>query len=61
MKERNLTDLEECVQKIEALLKEYNCQIVVDRELGGSCILVDKDVGKFDYLPHINEFTQEPK
>ena len=38
--------------KIEALLKEYNCEIIVDEELEGKCILVDKDTNAFETLPH---------
>lgn len=59
MKERDITDVEDCMYKIEALLKEYNCKIVVDKELGGDCILVDNDTNKFEVLPHINELTQK--
>jgi hypothetical protein len=56
MKKRNITDVEYCLHKISALLKEYNCEIVVDKELGGDCILVDKDTNLFEKLPHKNEF-----
>ena len=56
MKARDLTDVEECGYKIEALIKEYNCTIVVDKELKGAVILVDNDDSRFHVLPHINEF-----
>ena len=55
MKKRDITDLEDCGYKIEALLKEYNCVIVIDKELGGDCILVDKDENTFQQLPCKNE------
>lgn len=58
MKERDITDVEDCTYKISALLKEYNCEIFVDKELGGACILVDKDTNKFEVLPHKNEFKE---
>lgn len=52
MKERDITDVEDCMYKITALLKEYNCEINVDIELGYKCILVDKDTNKFEHLQH---------
>lgn len=36
-------DVDECDEKIRALLKEYNCRFEVDTELGGAIILVDND------------------
>lgn len=36
-------DVDECDEKIRAILKEYNCQFEVDHDLGGAIILVDND------------------
>jgi hypothetical protein len=50
MKVRDIDDVEDCMYKIEALLKEYNCKIVAGQELGGDIILVDKDNNRFEVL-----------
>lgn len=48
-KPKDITDVEDCYYKIEALLKEYNCQI----EFSEGCKqveLVDLDTRKFEIL-----------
>ena len=56
MKRKDITDVEDCMYKIEALLKEYNCYINFDKELGGKCILVDNDTNKFEQLPFTSDY-----
>lgn len=51
----DITDVEDCMYKIEALLKEYNCKIHIDKELGCKCILVDKDTNKFEMLACLSD------
>ena len=51
-------DLDYCLRQIERLLIDFNCEIVVDRELGGDCILVDKDTKDFVHLSNINEVKE---
>jgi len=36
-------DVDECYLKIREILKEYNCHITTDDDLGGSIVIVDKD------------------
>lgn len=40
-------DVDECEEKINAILKEYNCRIEVDFELGGSVIILDLDNSEY--------------
>lgn len=42
-------DVVECREKIDAILREYNCRIEFDLELM-SVILVDIDTMKFEYI-----------
>ena len=56
MKKRDIQDVEDCLYKIEALLKEYNCEINIDKELDGKCILVDKDTNRFEVLPYKSDY-----
>ena len=41
-------DVDICHEKILAILKEYNCRIEVDDDLGDSVVVVDKD--NYDYV-----------
>lgn len=47
MRQNSTPDLEDCMHKIEALLKEYNCKFCIDKELGGKLTLVDVDTLMF--------------
>jgi len=49
MKDRDISDLEDCNYKINAILKEYNCYIIFDEELK-TTIIVDRDTNKFAHL-----------
>ena len=50
MRQNDISDLEDCMYKIEALLKEYNCEILGDPEFPKSILLVDRDNNTFEYL-----------
>lgn len=54
MKKRNpdSDDLNEAKDKIEAILKEYNCRIEVDQELDFKVVIWDIDTKKFEFLTH---------
>ncbi len=52
MKDRDITDLEDCMYKIESLLKEYNCQIGYSSELR-QVELVDLDTNRFEVISKI--------
>lgn len=52
----SITDLQECRQKIEALLEEYRCNIEYDNEMA-SAILVAVDINKFELLPPNGKLT----
>jgi len=52
MKEE-IEDLQDCENKIDALLEEYSCYLTVDKELDGAIILVDSDTNKFTRISHI--------
>ena len=50
MKERDISDVEDCMYKIEALLKEYNCCLCLDEARGNSIIVFDKDTRKSEVI-----------
>jgi len=49
MSKEEILDLDDCRDKLEKLLKEYNCEIILDKEVE-LVILVDKDTKEFRYV-----------
>ena len=45
-KKKHERDVDECAEKIEAILKEYNCMIEYDNELE-EVIVVDQDTSQY--------------
>ena len=49
MKQRDITDVEDCMYKIEALLKEYNCRLCYDKD-DKQVELIDNDTNRYEVL-----------
>ena len=50
-KQEGVRDVDECKEKIEAILREYNCQIGVDRDQDPTePVLVDLDNQQFEWI-----------
>lgn len=58
MRVKAVEDVEECRQKIVALLIEYNCHLSIDSELDNKLVLVDNDNLKFKHIAH-KTFNQQ--
>jgi len=49
-------EVEECVEKLESILHEYNCVLWIDKQLDGELVVVDMDTREFQNIDHKSDY-----